>query len=42
LFLRAERQPDDTRISRLNEVEPLSTSFDLDPYQRIFASAVAG
>jgi hypothetical protein len=41
LFLRAERQPDGNRTFRLNDGAPLPTSFGQDPYQRIFAPAVA-
>ncbi len=36
LFLRAERLPDGSRTFRLNPGEPLSTSFGVDLYNRIF------
>jgi hypothetical protein len=39
LFLRAEREPDGRRTFRLNEGEPLPTSFGADSYRRIFGVA---
>ena len=39
LFLRAERQPDGGRTYRLNEGEPLPTSYGEDSYRRIFGAA---
>ncbi|MCS6828493.1 MAG: DNA mismatch repair protein MutS [Caldilinea sp.] len=36
LFLRAERLPDGTRTFRLQEGEPLETSYGVDVYRRIF------
>lgn len=38
LFLRAERQADGTRTFRLQEGEPLETSYGEDLYQRVFGS----
>jgi hypothetical protein len=39
LFLRAGRLPDGTRTFRLEEGEPLPTSFGQDVYQRVFGPA---
>ena len=41
LFLRAERLPDGTRTFRLEQGEPLPTSYGVDVYRRVFG-AVAG
>jgi hypothetical protein len=38
LFLRAEREPDGRRTFKLQEDEPLRTSFGEDSYRRIFGS----
>jgi DNA mismatch repair protein MutS len=38
LFLRADRGEDGTRSFRLREAKPLSKSFGVDLYQRIFAT----
>jgi len=42
LFLRAERQADQTRTFRLLEAEPLPTSYGPDVYRRIFGDAGDG
>jgi hypothetical protein len=50
LFLRAEREPDGRRTFKLNEAEPLPTSYGEDSYRRVFgqrasssrSSAVSG
>jgi DNA mismatch repair ATPase MutS len=39
IFLRAERQPDGKRTFKLNEGEPLETSFGQDLYHRLFDNA---
>jgi len=39
LFLRAERRPDGERTFRLQEGEPLPTSYGADSYRRIFDAA---
>jgi len=39
LFLRAEREPDGQRTFRLQEGEPLPTSYGADSYRRIFGVA---
>jgi hypothetical protein len=39
LFLRAEREPDGRRTYRLQEGEPLPTSFGADSYRQVFGSA---
>jgi DNA mismatch repair ATPase MutS len=41
IFLRAERRPDGARTFKLNEGEPLQTSFGGDVYHEIFRSASA-
>ncbi|MCZ8546399.1 DNA mismatch repair protein MutS [Mesorhizobium qingshengii] len=41
-FLRAERQADGTRTFRLNEGEPLQTSYGEDLYHRIFETPSTG
>ena len=38
LFLRAEREPDGTRTFKLQERQPLPTSYGQDSYGRIFGS----
>lgn len=39
LFLRAERQPDGVRTFKLDEGEPLQTSFGADLYELVFVAA---
>ncbi len=40
VFLRAERQQDGTRTFKLEEAEPLQTSYGVDVYHRIFTSEI--
>jgi hypothetical protein len=42
LFLRAERQEDARRTFKLEEAEPLATSYGPDIYQRVFAEDASG
>ncbi len=39
VFLRAERQPNDTRTFRLREAAPLPTSYEPDVFAHVFVSA---
>ncbi len=39
LFLRTERLPDGTRTFKLEQGEPLPTSFSQDVYRRVFGEA---
>ncbi len=39
VFLRAERQPNDTRTFRLREAAPLPTSYGPDVFAHVFVSA---